>query len=314
MTIQWFPGHMTRARRQIEEKLKLIDVAIELLDARLPLSSRNPMIDEILKGKPRLVLLNKSDLADPAATEAWVRFFKTEKGLDALPIDAASGTKVKEIVPRCKALMAAKIEAQIRKGMKPRAIRALIVGIPNVGKSTLINRLAGRKIAAVGDRPGVTKGQQWIRMQGEMELLDTPGILWPRFEDPQVGFRLAATGAIREEIMPSDEVALYGIRFMAVHYPQALKERFGIGEIPSDLSDNEAVVHLMEEIGKRRGCVRGGGIDYEKTATIFLYELRGGKLGRISLETPDDVPAADAPRMPANEPEAQSGKDDSQEV
>lgn len=290
MTIQWFPGHMTKARRQIEDKLKLIDVAIELLDARLPLSSRNPMIDTILQGKPRLVLLNKTDLADPAVTEAWVQYFKKEKDLNALPIDAASGTKVNQIVPRCKELMAHKIEAQLRKGMNPRSIRALIVGIPNVGKSTLINRLAGRKIAAVGDRPGVTKGQQWIKMQGEMELLDTPGILWPKFEDPQVGFRLAATGAIREEIMPADEVAMFGIRYMATRYPQALKDRFGLLDIPANVSeDNEAVIHVMEQIGKKRGCVRGSSIDYDKTATIFLYELRAGKLGRLTFEKPDDL-------------------------
>lgn len=295
MTIQWFPGHMTKARRQIEEKLKLIDVAIELLDARLPLSSRNPMIDAILQGKPRLVLLNKSDLADPAVTAAWVRFFKAEKGLDALPVDAASGTKVGQIVPRCKELLAHKIEAQLRKGMNPRAIRALIIGIPNVGKSTLINRLAGRKAAAVGDRPGVTKGQQWIKMQGAMELLDTPGILWPKFEDRQVGLRLAATGAIREEILPVDEVALFAIRYVASHYPDALKERFGLKEVPANVSDSETAVRLMEDIGKRRGCLRGGSIDYDKTATMFLYDLRAGKLGRISFEEPDDLPVPDEP-------------------
>ncbi|MGO4268855.1 ribosome biogenesis GTPase YlqF, partial [Paenibacillus sp. TAF58] len=171
MTIQWFPGHMTKARRQIEEKLKLIDVVIELLDARIPLSSRNPMVDEILKDKPRLVLLNKNDLADPQVTADWVKYF-ADQGLPALPIDAATGTHVKEILPRVKQLWAHKIERQISKGINPRAVRALIVGIPNVGKSTLINQLAGKKIAATGDKPGVTKGQQWIKVGTEMDLLD----------------------------------------------------------------------------------------------------------------------------------------------
>lgn len=288
-TIQWFPGHMTRARRQIEEKLKLIDVAIELLDARIPMSSRNPMVDTILKGKPRLVLLNKLDLADPAATADWVAFFK-DKGLDALPIDAVTGSGVRDIVPRCRTLMAHKIEAQLRKGMNPRAIRALIVGIPNVGKSTLINRLAGRKVAATGDKPGVTKGQQWIKMAGgELELLDTPGILWPKFEDEDVGFRLAAIGSIKEEILSSEEVAFYTVRYMAGAYPEAIKERFGISELPGDLSDLDAVAGIMEAIGRKRGCiVSGGRVDLGKASITFLRELRAGKLGRISLERPAD--------------------------
>lgn len=286
-TIQWFPGHMTKARRQIEDKLKLIDVAIELLDARIPMSSRNPMVDTILQGKPRLVLLNKLDLADPAATAAWVAFFK-ERGLEALPIDSISGSQTKELVPRCRELMAHKIEAQLRKGMNPRAIRALIVGIPNVGKSTLINRLAGRKIAATGDKPGVTKGQQWIKMAGgELELLDTPGILWPKFEDVDVGFRLAAIGSIKEEILTAEEVAFYTVRRMAASYPDALRERFGIEAIPDQLDDPEAVLELLEAIGRKRGCiVSGGRVDLNKASGTFLRELRAGKLGRISLELP----------------------------
>lgn len=287
-TIQWFPGHMTRARRQIEEKLKLIDVAIELIDARVPLSSRNPMVDTILQHKPRLVLLNKLDLADPAATADWVAFFQ-EKGLDALPIDAVTGSGTREIVPRCRKLMAEKMEARQRKGMNPRAIRALIVGIPNVGKSTLINKLAGRKVAATGDKPGVTKGQQWIKMAGgELELLDTPGILWPKFEDQQVGLRLATIGSIKEEIMPADEVAFYAVRYMAEVYPGVLSERYGIGELPSDLSEAETVIEVMENIGRKRGCVVSGGrVDLGKASTLILRELRAGKLGRISLERPD---------------------------
>lgn len=207
MTIQWFPGHMTKARRQIQEKLKLIDAVIELTDARLPLSSRNPMIDEILQGKPRLIILNKADLADPEVTRQWLSYFK-EEGHTSFPVDASTGTGLKEIPNQVRLLLKDKIDKQIAKGMKPRPVRVLIVGIPNVGKSTLINRLAGRSIAATGDRPGVTKGQQWIKVSGgDMELLDTPGILWPKFEDQNVGYRLAVTGAIREEILNVEDIA-----------------------------------------------------------------------------------------------------------
>lgn len=287
MTIQWFPGHMTRARRQIQDKLKLIDLAIELLDARIPLSSRNPMIDEILQGKPRLVLLNKSDLADPEATRQWVDYFASA-GLQALPIDAVGGNPVKEIMNRSRELMADKIAAQVRKGIKPRAIRALIVGIPNVGKSTLINRMAGRKIALTGDKPGVTKGQQWIKVGTEMELLDTPGILWPKFEDQQVGMRLAATGAIKEEILHPEEIALFAMRYLVSHYEGSLRERFGLTDFPVDAGDTDAVVALMEAIGKKRGALLSGGrVDLEKASLAILRELRAGKLGRISLERPE---------------------------
>ncbi|WP_248926395.1 ribosome biogenesis GTPase YlqF [Paenibacillus hamazuiensis] len=292
MTIQWFPGHMTRARRQIEEKLKLIDVVIELLDARIPMSSRNPMIDEILQGKPRLVVLNKSDLADPAVTARWQDYFQNELGLKTLPIDANSGHQVNQIIPRCKELWADKIEAQLRKGINPRAIRALIVGIPNVGKSTLINRLAGKRIAAVGDKPGVTKAQQWIKIGEEMQLLDTPGILWPKFEDQLVGFRLAVTGAIKEEILHVDDIALFALRYLVEHYGDAMKERFGLAALPADSSDTDEIVKVMEEIGRKRGALLGGGrIDYEKTSLLILRELRAGKLGRITLETPELVHA-----------------------
>ncbi|MCP3771715.1 ribosome biogenesis GTPase YlqF [Paenibacillus sp. MZ04-78.2] len=289
MTIQWFPGHMTRARRQIQEKLKLIDMAIELLDARVPLSSRNPMIDEILQNKPRLVLLNKHDLADPEVTRRWMEFF-AEKGLKAIPIDSVGGNPVKEIMQRSKELLSEKIQAQLRKGMNPRAIRALIVGIPNVGKSTLINRMAGRKIAATGDKPGVTKGQQWIKVGTEMELLDTPGILWPKFEDQLVGFRLAATGAIKEEILQVEEIALFAMRYLTQHYPQAVKERFDVEEIPQDPGDTDAIVALMEAVGRKRGALMSGGrVDLEKASLAILRELRAGKLGRISLEAPGDA-------------------------
>ncbi|KPV55270.1 GTPase, partial [Paenibacillus sp. A3] len=272
---------------------KLIDMAIELLDARVPLSSRNPMIDEILQNKPRLVLLNKHDLADPEVTRQWIEFF-AEQGLKAIPIDSVGGNPVKEIMQRSKELLSEKIQAQLRKGMNPRAIRALIVGIPNVGKSTLINRMAGRKIAATGDKPGVTKGQQWIKVGTEMELLDTPGILWPKFEDQSVGLRLAATGAIKEEILQVEEIALFAMRYLTQHYAQAVKERFGVEEVPQDPADTDAIVALMEAVGRKRGALMSGGrVDLEKASLAILRELRAGKLGRISLEAPDDAAQPD---------------------
>lgn len=287
MTIHWFPGHMTRAKRQIEEKLKLIDVVLELIDARIPVSSRNPMIDEITGAKPRLVLLNKADLADPERNAEWVAHFRAS-GLEALAIDANSGTGVKDIPGKVRELLQAKIERQMSKGMKPRAARALIVGIPNVGKSTLINRLAGRNVAITGDRPGVTKGQQWIRTGSDLELLDTPGILWPKFEDPLAGFRLAATGAIKEDVLHIDEVACFVLQTLAAEYGDVLKERYGLEDMPEELPDMQSAVEVLEAIGRRRGCLAGGGhVDYEKAAGIVLRELRSGKLGRLTLERPE---------------------------
>lgn len=286
MTIQWFPGHMTRARRQIQDKLKLIDLAVELLDARVPLSSRNPMIDEILLHKPRLIVLGKSDLADPKETEAWIERFKYE-GHACIAVDASTGTRVGEIPGLAKKLLNEKIAKQIAKGMNPRAVRALIVGIPNVGKSTLINRLAGRNIAITGDRPGVTKGQQWIKVGTEMELLDTPGILWPKFEDPIVGYRLAMTGAIKEQILDVQDIAFYATRELINRYWDTLIERFGIEEKrPEELEDAQEIVRIMEAIGRKRGClISGGRVDLEKTSGIILRELRAGKLGRLTLES-----------------------------
>lgn len=288
MSIQWFPGHMTRARRQIEGKLNLIDVVIELLDARIPLASRNPMIRSIVKRKPRLVLLNKADLADPDVTEAWVRHFREAERTEALAIQlAGGGNPAKRIIPACKRLLADRIAAQIRKGMKPRPFRALIVGIPNVGKSTLINRLAGRSAAATGDRPGVTKGQMWIRVQNDMELLDTPGILWPKFDDPETGYKLAMTGAIREEILNLEDVAHYALALMIRHYPERLRERFGLDRLPDDPQDPVALAAMLEEIGRLRGCLASGGrIDMTRAAGVLLRELRSGKTGRLSFDRP----------------------------
>lgn len=286
MTIQWFPGHMTRARRQIQDKLKLIDVVIELLDARLPLSSRNPMIDEILQGKPRMIVLNKADLADRSVTRQWMEYFKNE-GHTVIAIDASTGQGIKEIPELAKQLLKEKIDKQIAKGMKPRAVRALIVGIPNVGKSTLINRLAGRNIAITGDRPGVTKGQQWIKVGTEMELLDTPGILWPKFEDQNVGYRLAVTGAIKEEILNVEDIAFFAVKYLSKYYWEQLKERYDLKEQPTNFEVPDEIVGIMEDIGRKRGCiVSGGRIDLEKASSLFLRELRAGKMGNYSMESP----------------------------
>lgn len=286
MAIQSFPGHMTKARRQIEDKLKLIDIAIELLDSRLPLSSRNPMIDDILRDKPRLIILNKADLADPEATRKWLAYFK-EQGHVAYPVDASTGTGIKEIPEQVKLLLKEKIDRQISRGINPRAMRALIVGIPNVGKSTLINRMAGRSIAITGDRPGVTKGQQWIKTGGNLELLDTPGILWPKFEDQVVGYKLAVTGAIKEEILNIEDIAFYAVKYLVKDYGSRFQERFGIDKLPEDLENPDEIVAVMEAVGRKRGCLLSGGrVDLEKASRALLHELRAGKLGRFTLETP----------------------------
>ncbi|MCA0979955.1 MULTISPECIES: ribosome biogenesis GTPase YlqF [Exiguobacterium] len=282
MAIQWFPGHMAKARRQVTEKLKLIDVVIELVDARVPQSSRNPMVDEITAGKPRLIVLNKADMADPVVTDAWLRALKREE-VEVVAVDAKHSKGLKQLITGAQKLMQEKHDRMREKGRNPGPIRALIIGIPNVGKSTLINRLAGRNIAITGDRPGVTKRQQWIKMKGgEMELLDTPGILWPKFEDQLVGYRLAATGAIKDEILNLDDIALYTVRELHARYPEQLKERFKLETLPED------GVELLEMIGKKRGLISGGYVDFEKASELLLNELRHEKIGRISLETPAD--------------------------
>ncbi|MBR2075867.1 MAG: ribosome biogenesis GTPase YlqF [Exiguobacterium sp.] len=282
MAIQWFPGHMAKARRQVTEKLKLIDVVIELVDARVPQSSRNPMVDEITAGKPRLIVLNKADMADPVVTEAWLRALKREE-VEVVAVDAKHSKGLKQLITGAQKLMKEKHDRMREKGRNPGPIRALIIGIPNVGKSTLINRLAGRNIAITGDRPGVTKRQQWIKMKGgEMELLDTPGILWPKFEDQLVGYRLAATGAIKDEILNLDDIALFTVRELQARYPEQLKERFKLETLPED------AVELLEMIGKKRGLISGGYVDFEKASELLLNELRHEKIGRISLETPAD--------------------------
>ncbi|MGB8956489.1 MAG: ribosome biogenesis GTPase YlqF [Tumebacillaceae bacterium] len=284
MTIQWFPGHMAKARREVTEKLKLVDIVMELVDARLPLSSRNPMMNEIVQHKPRLILLNKADLADPRVTDQWVRYF-ADQGLDAVPINAIKGEGLPKAANEAKRLFAPKMEAMRKKGIRPRATRAMILGIPNVGKSSLINRMAKKTIAKTGDRPGVTQAQQWIKVGKDFELLDTPGILWPKFEDPLVGLRLAASGAIKEEILDTEPVAIFIVQFMHERYPGVLEARFNLESLPEDPRA------ALEEIGRKRGYLRvGNTIDMETTWKLMIREFRGGQFGRLSLERPDEFP------------------------
>ncbi|SDH92751.1 ribosome biogenesis GTPase YlqF [Alteribacillus bidgolensis] len=283
MSIQWFPGHMAKAKREVTEQLKKVDMVIELADARIPHSSRNPMLDSILQGKPRLLVLTKSDMADPAMTNEWLQTFQRE-GMEALSINALKNQGAKPIIEKSKKLTAPIFEKMARKGIRPRAIRAMIVGIPNVGKSTVINRLVGKKSAKTGDKPGVTKAQQWLKVGRDMELLDTPGILWPKFEDQLIGYRLAATGAIKDELLDFEDIALFVLNIFKERYPVALKDRYNLEDpLPED------GVELFDVIGKKRGCLQAGGyVDYEKAAEIILRDLRNEKLGKITLETPAD--------------------------
>lgn len=288
LTIQWFPGHMAKARREVTEKLKLIDIVFELVDARIPASSRNPMIDEIIQHKPRIILLNKADMADPIKTKQWLDYYKSE-GKTAIAINSHAGNGLNQITAAAKELLKPKYDRMKAKGIKqPRAIRAMIVGIPNAGKSTLINRLAKKNIAKTGNTPGVTKSQQWIKVGKEMELLDTPGILWPKFEDQEVGLKLALTGAIKDTILNLHEVSLYGLRFLEKEYPERLKSRYNFEEIPED------TVELFDAVGKFRGCLAGGGlVDYDKTAELVVRDIRSEKMGPLTLEIPGEELKAD---------------------
>lgn len=281
MTIQWFPGHMAKARRQVTEKLKLVDIIFELVDARIPQSSRNPMIDEIIQQKPRIILLNKADMADKHLTEEWVQFFEKE-GKKALAINSQTGAGVEKIVPTAKMILKEKMDRLAAKGVKPRAIRAMIVGIPNVGKSTLINRLAKKNIAKTGNTPGVTKAQQWIKVGKELELLDTPGILWPKFEDEEVGLKLALTGAIKDTILHLDDVCIYGLKFLQREYEEKLRQRYSLESIPEDMTT------LFDLIGEKRGALMSGGeINYDKVIELVIRDIRTNQFGPITFEKPE---------------------------
>ena len=278
MQIQWYPGHMAKAKREVQEKLKLVDFVIELVDARTPVSSQNPMLQEILGEKQKLIVLMKSDLADPQGTEQWGNHFE-EEGNIALSVDVNQKKDIERLIHKAKELGQGVNDKRASKGVQPRAIRAMIIGIPNVGKSTLINRLANKKRAEVGDKPGVTKKQQWIKIRGKFELLDTPVILWPKFEEEEVGYKLATTGSIKDTILHLDEVVIYLLKFLKEHYPTLLEERYGL-----DLTE-EDVITWFDVIGKKRGCLQAGGVvDYEKTSDVILRDFRSGKLGRITMD------------------------------
>ena len=279
MNLQWYPGHMTKAKRQMQEDLKLIDLIIELVDSRIPLSSRNPDIDELGKNKARLILLNKSDLADERYNEQWSAYFQ-KKGFYVVKVNAKSGAGLKSIQGVIQEACKAKIERDRRRGIKNRPIRAMVVGIPNVGKSTFINSYAGKACAKTGNKPGVTKGKQWIRLNKTLELLDTPGILWPKFEDQEVGKRLAFIGSIKDEILNLEELSLELLDYIRTNYPGLLNTRYGIEEEGTPVS-------LLEAVADKRKClIRGQEIDYAKAAGIVMEEFRNGKIGRITLEFP----------------------------
>ena len=281
MNIQWYPGHMTKARRMMQEDIKLIDIVIELVDSRIPFSSKNPDIDELAKNKYRLILLNKSDLADDAVTTKWENYYKN-KDFAVAKINARDGMGMKSINNIVQEACKEKIERDRKRGIINRPIRAMIVGIPNVGKSTFINSYAGKACAKTGNKPGVTKGKQWIKLNKNIELLDTPGILWPKFEDQQVGLRLALIGSIRDEILNQDEMAIELIEYLKNHYQGILADRYQVDE-------NEDKVKILEQIALNRNCkMKGNELDYEKASKIVLEEFRNGKLGKISLETPEE--------------------------
>ena len=279
MNFQWYPGHMTKAKRQMQEDIKLIDLVIELVDARIPLSSRNPDIDELGKNKARLILLNKSDLADKDASEAWMEFFK-EKGYFAVKVDARNKGCMKAISAVIAEACKEKTERDRKRGIKNRPVRAMVVGIPNVGKSTFINTFAGKACAKTGNKPGVTKGKQWIRLNKSVELLDTPGILWPKFEDQEVGMRLAYIGSIKDDILNIEELALGLIGYLQEFYPAAIRERYNVEEELKPLD-------ILTAVAKARGCLKKGEeLDYEKASRLLLEEFRSGKLGKVTLEFP----------------------------
>ncbi|WP_062105093.1 ribosome biogenesis GTPase YlqF [Bacillus niameyensis] len=282
MTIQWFPGHMAKARREVTERLKLVDIIFELVDARIPVSSSNPMLAEIIQQKPRLILLNKSDMADKALTRKWIDYYASQ-GQVALSINSHAGVGMKEIVKAAETVLKEKRERDKAKGLRPRAIRAMIVGIPNVGKSTLINRLVKRNIAKTGNTPGVTKAQQWIKVGKELELLDTPGILWPKFEDPQTGYKLALTGAIKDTLLNMQDIATFGLEFIQNYYPDKLLERYQITEFPDEITD------LFKKIAASRGLIsKLGEVDYDKTAEMIVRDIRSQKLGNMTFDFPED--------------------------
>lgn len=291
MEIQWYPGHMAKTRRMITEQLRNVDAVCEILDARIPLSSRNPDVDGLTAGKPRLVVLNRVDQADPAVTRQWAARFR-QGGAAVLETDAKNGAGTARFAAAVRELLAKKLRAYAEKGQAGRVVRVMVLGIPNVGKSTFINRVAGRKTAKAEDRPGVTRSKQWVPVDKGLELLDTPGILWPKFEDPAVGLRLAFTGAVRDEILDTETLACHLAAYLGERYPEALKTGYKLAELPAREEGEDEIAwgwRLLEAAGSRRGFrISGGEIDTERMAKTILDEFRGGRLGRFTLEAPEE--------------------------
>ena len=289
MNIQWYPGHMTKTRRQIQADLKQVDLVAEIIDARIPISSRNPDIDELVGGKPRLIVLNRADQADPAMNKAWSDWFR-QKGWSVLETNARDGKGVGQFSAVIKTALKEKLEQWKAKGLVGRPVRAMVVGVPNVGKSTFINQVAKKKSAKAGNKPGVTRGKQWVSVDAGLELLDTPGILWPKFEDETTGIHLAFTGAVKDEIMDLETLACHLIEILAKRYPQALLERFKV-----EVDPEQPGWELLEQCGRKRGfLISGGEVDTERMARILLDEYRSGKLGRITFESPQDAESVEA--------------------
>lgn len=281
-TIQWFPGHMSKARRQVQENLKFIDFVTILADARLPLSSQNPMLNKIVGDKPKLMILNKVDLADPVRTKEWQSYFESH-GIKTLAINSKEQSTVKKVTEAAKSLMKDKIERLRQRGIQKETLRTMIIGIPNAGKSTLMNRLAGKKIAAVGNKPGVTKGQQWLKSNKDLEILDTPGILWPKFEDQEVGLKLALTGAIKDQLLPMDEVTIFGLDYFKSNYPERLLERFKGMDL--DQETPELIMTWTQKLGFRD--------DYDRFYQLFVKDVRDGRLGTYTLDKVSDLDGND---------------------
>ncbi|WP_440895291.1 ribosome biogenesis GTPase YlqF [Amphibacillus sp. Q70] len=282
MTIQWFPGHMAKARREVQEKLKLVDFVIELVDARAPSASQNPMLQEILQQKPKMQVLMKKDLADPNMTTKWIEKLR-EAAVEVIAVDVQNRQDIQKVIETAKKMTSEKMARLKSRGVRPRAGRAMIIGIPNVGKSTLINRLASKKMAKTGDRPGVTTQQQWIKVKKDFELLDTPGILWPKFEDKRVGYQLAAIGTIKDQLLSIEDITRFTLNYIQQSYPHLLMERYQLEDVEADFEQ------ILEQIGQQRGALApGGSVDLSKTAELIIRDFRNGKVGRITLEQPND--------------------------
>ncbi|MDA3932266.1 MAG: ribosome biogenesis GTPase YlqF [Tenericutes bacterium] len=279
--IQWFPGHMAKARRLIEEKLKIIDVVYEVVDARIPESSKNPMMNEILKNKDIILILNKSDLADPNTTKKWIKYY-TEKNIPFVVSNALNENILDKVYKKTIEVLKYLHDKDLAKGMTKRKFKAMVIGVPNVGKSQFINNLAGKNKVKTGNIPGITKNQSFIRAKNNLLLFDNPGVLWPKFETMEQAFRLALLGSIKDDILPLDEVTIFGIEYLRDHYPKALEEKYNL-----DLSSLETTIDIIDEIGRRRGALMAGNeIDYERVFNLFLYDLRNGAIGALSFEKP----------------------------